>query len=272
MTDTTLAIQLFLAGKRAKGLAPKTLESYRYRLGVYERTHPTLPTAPDTIEQFLANVGPSLENRETYYRLLRNFYNVLTKKQVVISNPVLNLEAPVLRRKVARSLTPSELARLLSWPSHSTQMSAYLHLLADTGLRLSEALSVTAQDFGEWTVKVSGKVGEREVPISPAILGMVLGALPWPWSSGQAAGLAVRKAFRAAGFTGKRASAHSLRHTFVRLWEGDETLLQGILGWTSLRMLKVYRPYHLHRAIEQHHQYSPLRQAQKASTYQATFL
>lgn len=270
--NTAQAIKLFLVGKQAKGLSPHTLDHYRYRLGIFARHTPHLSTDPDSIALFLATIRGSQENRETYYRLLRNFYNVLVKKHLIESNPVLGVEAPALRHKVARSLSIQELWRLLSCPGHSTQMSAFLHLLADTGLRLSEALSVTAQGLGERTVKVSGKTGEREVPISPAVVGMVLQASPWPWASGQAAGLAVRKAFRKAGFSGKRASAQTLRHTFVRLWAGDETLLQGVLGWTSLRMLKTYRPYNLPRALEQHRQYSPLRLAQVARTCQMALL
>ena len=43
------------------------------------------------------------------------------------------------------------------------------------------------------------------------------------------------------------------------MWEGDETLLVGIMGWTSGAMLRVYRPYNLSRAKRQHRQYSPLR-------------
>ena len=257
---TADAIDSFLTSKRTKGLSERTLASYSYRLKVFARLQPELLTDPTSIESFLAKTGPSLENRETYYRLLRNFYNVIVKRRLVSSNPVLEIESPLLRPKLARSLAPEALNLLLTHPSHSPHIVAFLYLLADTGIRLSEALSVSANDFGSGTVVVTGKTGEREVPISPLVRGMVLDALPWPWSSYQAAGLAVRRAFRRAGITGRRASAHTLRHTFVRLWDGDETLLQGILGWTSLRMMKIYRPYNLKRAIAQHAQYGPLRQ------------
>ena len=94
---------------------------------------------------------------------------------------------------------------------------------------------------------------------------MVISVLPWPWGSWQAAVLAVRRAFKSAGITGKRASAHPLRHTFVRMWEGDESLLVGILGWTSPRMLAVYRPYDLKRAVAQHQHNSPAMAALAAS-------
>ena len=87
---------------------------------------------------------------------------------------------------------------------------------------------------------------------------MVLAALPWPWSSANYAGMAVSEAFRRVGIPGPRAGAQTLRHTFVRYWQGDETLLVGIMGWTTGRMLKVYRPYDLDRAIHQHGMFTPV--------------
>ncbi|KKN15311.1 hypothetical protein LCGC14_0987330 [marine sediment metagenome] len=254
------SMAVFLTAKAAKGLSPRTIETYSYRLGIFARRFPKLPVCPEPIEGFLANVGPTQETRETYYRLLRNFYRFLRRRRLIHSNPLDQIEPPILQPKVARSLKPEQLRLLLTNPDHPAQVRAFLYLLADTGLRLSEALAIDrVEKLGLDTVVTTGKTGEREVPVSPSVAGMVADALPWPWSSRDAAGLAVRKAFRRAGIVGKRASAHTLRHTFVRLWEGDESLLVGILGWTTPRMLKVYRPYDLARAIRQHLLHSPIR-------------
>ena len=255
---TTKSIAVFMATKQAKGLSQLTLDSYQYRLGAFARYYRKLPTRPAQIEHFLAQAGPSQANRETYYRLFRNFYNVLTKRRMIKANPVLQLDPPRLPRKVARSLTLDQLGTLLHHPSHTPQIRAFLWLLADTGIRLSEALSITAGSINGHITLVDGKTGQREVPISPRVGRMVLDALPWPWASYQAAGLAVRRAFRQADLIGSRMSAHALRHTFCRQWTGDETLLQGIMGWTSLRMLRTYRPYVLERAIAQHRECGPL--------------
>ncbi len=256
--NTTDAIHLFLAAKRAKGLSKHTLAVYDYRLQKFARTYPELATRSSDLEEFLACAGPSPENRDTYYRLLRNFFGWLRRRRHIKRNPVREVEAPRLPFKIARSLNRQSLHQLLLYPAHSAPVSAFLHLLADTGLRLSEALSIDTTSFEDDTVRVAGKVGEREVPISPRIKQKVLEALPWPWHSSQAASLAIRRAFRCAGLRGKRASAHTLRHTFTRLWEGDESLLVGILGWTSHRMLKIYRPYNMKRAVAQHRRYSPI--------------
>jgi len=257
---TKHAVTLFLTAKQAKGLSASTLDVYHYRLNLFARQFPHLPITPEPIESWLANPSWTAESRETYYRLLRNFYRWLARRKQ-ISNPISEVEPPILRRKIARSLNNQELVQLLTWPGHAPAIRAFLYLLADTGLRLSEALSVSSRSKfsrARGTVSVSGKVGDREVPVSHWIRELVCSVLPWPWASRDAAGLAVRRAFRVAGITGRRASAQTLRHTFVRQWEGDESLLVGIMGWTTSRMMRVYRPYDVKRAVQQHGMFSPL--------------
>jgi len=260
MMDTATAVQLFITAKRAKGLSFSTLTVYRYRLDLFARQFMALPTKPEPIESWLANPSWSAESKDTYYRLLRNFYRWLSKRKN-IPNPISQIEPPALHRKIARSLERHELMQLLAFTNHSQTVKAFLYLLIDTGLRLSEALSITSRgkfNRDRGTVSVSGKTGDREVPVSPWVRELVCSVLPWPWASRDAAGWAVRKAFRASGITGRRSSAHTLRHTFVRLWEGDESLLVGIMGWTTSRMMRVYRPYDVKRAVQQHSMFSPL--------------
>ncbi len=288
---TSHAISAFLAAKEAKGLSVRTLTHYRYRLGVFERMYPELPMQATQLDTFLGRVGPSQESRETYYRLLRNLYRFLARRPrpddgptafikrrilgrtYIRANPIEDVEAPILKPRVARSLTAAQLHLLLTHPGHSPAARAFLYLLADTGLRLSEAMSVDHADkVGLDTIVVVGKVGEREVPISPRVAGMVAEQLPWPWTSNRSLWDVIRKAFERAGLGGKRASAHTLRHTFVRLWEGDESLLVGILGWTSARMLRVYKPYNINRAIEQHREFSPIVAAEKETLAQPRLL
>ena len=257
--NTVAGLTAFLVAKTAKGLSPQTLEGYRYRLSIFARLNRVLPTKPDKIESFLALTGPSQETKATYFRILRVFYNWLERRQDITQNPIKMVEPPLLRPTVARSLSPEVLSVLLNHPGHSPTIRAFLFLLADTGLRLSEALSIKSSDaFAGATATVTGKVGEREVPVSPVVRTMVTTVAPWPWANHQTAGLAVRRAFRRAAIYGCRASAQTLRHTFVRNWRGDESLLVGILGWSSPRMLNVYRPYDLRRAVEQHRQLSML--------------
>ena len=257
--NTDEAIAAFLIGKRARGLSARTIEGYHYRLGLFAKAYPRLPEAPTELEKFLASQGPTLETRDTYYRLLRNFYRWIRRRGLTDSNPFDRLDAPILRRKVARAFSDDELRRILAYP-HRPHHIAFLYFLFDTGARLSETWAIDGQHhFGDGVVLVEGKTGEREVPVSPEVRKMVLDVLPWPWASRDAAGLAVRRAIKQAGIDGSRASAQTIRHTFVRRWEGDETVLIGIMGWTSGAMLRVYRPYNLNRARSQHRQNSLLR-------------
>ena len=109
---------------------------------------------------------------------------------------------------------------------------------------------------------MSGKTGQRYVPVTDWVWEAVKLVMPWLWTSRDAAGMAVRRAFKLAGFQGRRASAQTIRHTFVRLWRGEETAPVGTLGWTSPRMLARYRPFDVDRAKEQHAHHNPLNLAE----------
>ena len=251
----------FLAAKKAKGLEKATLNNYSLRLMRFGQHFAVLPMAADVVEGHLVTIRGS-ENRHGEYRVLKTLYRWLHRKGRIRRNPIEEVEAPVVPKKVARALTREELRQLLDF-QHRPVDKAFLDLLVDTGLRVGEAVSIREPwHFREGVVVVKGKVGEREVPVSSITRDAVLPFLPWPWTTAVGAKQAVSRAFRRAGILGKRASAQTLRHTFCRLWDGDETVLEGIMGWTSPRMRRVYRPYDLKRAKEQHEEWSsPVREA-----------
>ncbi len=257
---TQAAIDKFVAARTAVGVSPRTLEGYRYRLGRFATAFTRLPNRPDQIEAFLAKQGPSDETRSTYFRLLSAFYRWLQQRRLFRKNPMPSIPPPFVSRKVARALSRDELATLLTHEGFTPQVRALLWLLADTGVRIGEAFAITKIDPWLGRVVVNGKTGERELPIHPWVARMVTNSLPWTWRTPNAASRAVRRAFRAAGLGGKRASAHTLRHTFTRMWMGDESLLVSIMGWTSPRMLKIYKPYNVVAAAAQHRLHSPIRQ------------
>lgn len=253
-------VQRFMVAKKNKGITKKSQENYRYFFRGFIKKFPVLPLKPEEIEEFLIGTSENVVTRQSYDRKLRALYNFLVLRGVIATskNPMKLIEKPVPAKKVARSLTTEELRQLFT-AHHPKKHLAFLLFLANTGVRLSEALSAdTPEKFKENTVMVRGKEGEHEVPISPDVRAEVLQAIPWPWASYFAASRAVRRAFRRAGITGKRASAHTLRHTFVQHWEGDESVLIEIMGWTTGRMLQVYKAFHAKRAVQQHRQYNPL--------------
>ena len=258
---TAEAVGQFVAAKAARGLSDATMRNYRSRLGRFADRFAALPMSSSIIEDHLSTIGgPS--NRHGEFRVLRTFYRWLKTKKKIRQNPVDEVEAPVVAKKVARSLNGEELQQLLNF-DHRPVDRAFLCLLADTGLRIGEALSIRGPaQFHSGMVVVRGKVGEREVPISDHIKDVVLPFLPWPWATVDGAKRAVSRAFGRAGIQGPRASAQTLRHTFCRLWDGDESVLEGIMGWSSARMRPVYRPYDTRRAKAQHRLWS-----MRAATY-----
>tara|TARA_B100000029_G_scaffold97226_1_gene87511 strand:+ start:7554 stop:8606 length:1053 start_codon:yes stop_codon:yes gene_type:complete len=184
--------------------------------------------------------------RQTVYRWHRGIYAIPQDKLNILLE--LNGAAP---------LTPFE---LLNERTHRDRkyLRPFIYLLMDTGIRLGEALSVNESSFHDGFVEVSGKVGDRVVPVSPIVEQLCKSVLPWPWERSYTAGQAVRRALKRVGIKGERASAHTLRHTFCRNWDSDESVLVDIMGWTSPRMLSVYRPFNKRVAKELHESNSPL--------------
>jgi len=249
---THQAVSAFFAAKQGI-YARSTRSQYLLILGILGDSHDRLPDKPEPLELLLAAPTWALETRLTYQRRLATFYNWLTRRGLIKHNPMPLVERPRLRQQIHRSLNTADLSHLLHEARHTPAMKAFLWLLIDTGLRVSEAWSVGnhIQDTDGF-LKVDGKVGVRLVPVSDRVLDAVRFVLPWPWSNGSIAGASVRKAFKAAGFSGKHASAQSIRHAFVRAWDGDMTALRDVMGWTSLKMLSRYRPYDMDRAKREH--------------------
>ncbi|GAJ04485.1 unnamed protein product [marine sediment metagenome] len=77
------------------------------------------------------------------------------------------MHAPRVKKKIRATLEPGEEMRLLeSVPESNLRDRAILTLFVDSGIRSSELTGLRPQDIGMETVRVSGKTGEREVPIS----------------------------------------------------------------------------------------------------------
>ena len=268
--DTSQCIQAFLRAKASAKRSPKTLERYHSQLQRFATVHNQLPTDPVSLDRFLSGIEGEPETRDTYYRTLSSFYSWLVRRRIVKENPMISVDAPVLRQKIPRLLQPDELYRLLTHEAHPDRERALLFFLADSGARIGEAAGLRVEDLRDGFVILGGKTGQRFAPLSNKVRQMVLelprGRSSFAWIGrcgplGQSALVhLVIAAFRRAGFIGRRYSAHALRHTFGTMWEGDEIVLQQILGHKKLAMVQRYRQYRLGRAIRQHEVYSPLSQ------------
>ena len=266
--DTAQVTQLFLDSRRLSGRSKATISLYSLVLRRFSDWYDTLPSEPEPIEVWLAAINGQPETRHMYFRTLRTFYRWLELRHKV-SNPMRYVEAPTVLRKLPRYLTTRELGSLLEFPSHSTRDKALLYFLADTGVRAGEAASLSCENiFDGWGI-VTGKSGQRFIPLSPITQAMLANVVPktgpvWqgsrgPLSSGGIQKL-VKRRMKAAGLRGKKLGPHLLRHTFATLWTGEEIVLQNVMGHSTLHMTTRYRQLRHSHVRSQHEAHSPLKE------------
>lgn len=279
------------------GSSEETRAGYRYTLlgGQRPRRPPTgfvpfarafprrLPTSHRDLNRYF-NALPaamSRERRDTIWRHLHAFYAWVGRTYKVWGkedNPIRLVERPQLRRRERRFFTLQELATILTWPGYSRRDRALLHLIADGGPRLGD-ITVRWEDFVDPPVPVpgvakllrvgrDGKSGERYIPVSPEtmqlLLGLGDGEYVFTTRRGRPLGrryasVLVRRLLARAGITGRRASAHTLRHTVASLAQGDLLDLQYLLGHSSPSVTALYRHGQALRVAQSHAQFSLVR-------------
>lgn len=260
---TEQAVYLFLKSRQAKGLSPQTIRWYKGILNAFARQYDRLPKTPEAIEDFISSCTAGDEYRHGYYRALRALYRFLQKRYSK-RNPIDKLDPPKRTKKTPLTLTPDQVNQLLRFP-HPPAIKMALLFLTDTGCRIGELSNLKPEDISQtpwgYVVKVRGKTGERLVPINPEVYHALLKNLPLPYSPFRLRRL-VSQAFHNAHIPG---SAHTLRHTFGTLWQGDELVLQQIMGHAYLSTTQLYRHLRTQTLSEQHHRYSPLRMVMASS-------
>lgn len=234
-----------------------TIKWYSVILCKFANRYPKLPTRPELIEDFIIDTQAGDERKHGYFRTLRCFYRFLHKRFQIL-NPMDCIEPPRRKRKNPRILSPDELDQLLCFP-HPPEIKAALLFLCDTGTRLGELANLKEMNIQEmpwgYIAKLNGKTGERPVPLSVETYHALVQNLPFGYSKDYL-GRKIAQAFKDAHIKG---TAHTLRHTFATLWEGDELALQNILGHTSLSTTKIYRHLRSEILSSQHRQFSPLK-------------
>lgn len=290
--ETKAAIRAFLLDRESSNTSPRTVDWYRQKLWSFCDRYPELPETSEPIREFMCALNGEDETKHGYFRCLRAFYNFVHQEygfplsadqKSADANPIKKLKAPRVRRKVMRSLSLEELHRLLNAPNGCRESSWHLRdqaivtLLADTGIRLGEAILTWDALNGE-TIYVNGKTGEREVPVSPETRQLLeklrewndtdFGPSPYVFQGKKGPltprGIqqAVRRAFQRAGLNGHRSSPHTLRHTFGRNWVaegGDPHTLQDIFGHATMTMVRRYVAMNTKERIRQHRRFSPVR-------------
>jgi len=181
LIDNTIIIDAFLDDTWLEsGLSQSTLSAYRSDLKKFcewgEDSKLVLEqTSRETILDCLAfrsNKNFSARSTARVTATFRRFFRYLLKTERIFIDPMLELKSPKISRSLPKSLSESDVDRLLNAPDLTTALglrdAAMLETLYATGLRVTELVSLTLNQFDSITglVRVIGKGSrERLVPL-----------------------------------------------------------------------------------------------------------
>lgn len=274
---TEKAIAAFLTSRKARNLSPKTLEYYRWCLS-HIADHHQVPTTPVDLELILGLATGHLapQSVQDLWRGLRVFYRWLGLRYQVpnpierlnpYGQPDLMVPAPRVPPQLPRVLSTDQVSRLIDQGCQSRRDRAMVLIILDTGIRLSEVASIDKEQMSPDVLRVNGKRGVREVPITHQVLVdlLTLGTETSPWTTRNRdtltrAGIehAYKRIFARAKVNG---AAQSLRHTFATQYlrrGGNLFNLQRILGHSDIKTTMVYVHLVNEDLIRDHQRVSPV--------------
>ncbi|MCD6705492.1 MAG: site-specific tyrosine recombinase XerD [Thiobacillus sp.] len=277
------------------GLADLTLAAYRRDLKTFgawlekERSHALNTAAASDIEAYLAwRFASRAQPRSAarYTSALKRFYRYLLRENLIAFDPTLNLDSPKLPRSLPKTLTETDVERLLDSADAATPLGlrdrAMLETLYATGLRVSElvGLKLTAVNLSDGVLRVTGKGNkDRLVPLGeeavqwlrsylaesrPLLLERNLSDAVFVTARGggmtrQAFWYLIKRHARTAGIT-RPLSPHTLRHAFAThlLNHGaDLRVVQMLLGHSDISTTQIYTHVARERMKQLHAQHHP---------------
>ena len=268
------AVRLFLTYCKAKGLAPKTLQTYEASLEKLQNfmasneIEPTLPGV-EILRSFVAALldqGMARTSIAIYMRSVHCFYNFLAREEIIEATPMARVEIPKVPMQYPEVLTEAQMKALLKACPRNTitgiRNYAIVLTFIDTGIRLSELVNLDLEDtdLRSRTIRIrNGKGGkERQVFMGRKLFhalrkwldvrGFSLPSEALFVSSRSGDRLDKRNVARILERLGKKAGLsqvhpHLLRHTFATHYimnGGDPFTLQRLLGHSSIKTTMIY--------------------------------
>ena len=238
---------------RPEGLSPLSIKYYRAYLN-RSISVVSLNTSGRDIIAFMKSLKCSPGGKHSYYRTLKTFYNWLYSRKSgyhlnIQDNPILDVDAPKLERKILPSLTPEQLDLVME-QACCLRDKAIISLLADSGLRLNELSNIEVQniDWENRLIKVKCK-GNKE---GLAVFGKRTDSLLKEWLNIyepdeklfdlKFRGVSIMLK-RLSDKTGLPCNAHTFRRTFASILakRGVDSLHIMRLGrWSSIQMVERY--------------------------------
>jgi integrase/recombinase XerC len=244
-------LELFLQSRQARGVSPRTLQYYRERLSKFIAHVNYLSADRLAIEKYLNSTPPNqygLATRHASYRAIKAFYRWLST-EYDLHNPVAGIAAPILGKPILPSLSREQVMLLIE-QAETVRDKAIIALFAESGLRLSELVSIRHENI-DWSLRIIRIVGKgRKEAYAP--YGQLTDKYLKSWlmeyqPDGNLWGLnqwgVVSMLRRLQAMTGLPCNPHTFRRTFACLLRkaGLDVLTIKELGrWESIDMVQRY--------------------------------
>lgn len=287
------AKDLFRVYCSAKGLSPRTIETYLFSIGRLERflnRASETPHIPDhhELRQFIGYMlgrGLSRQTIRVRMRSVRVFLGFLEREGIMERNPMRRVEIPRVPESIPTVLTDDQMAALIKaldrpgW--HSKRNRAMVMTFLDTGVRLSEliGLDLSDVDLRQGSVLVRNGKGARDRTVyaghslrralrqwveargvSPSCPGLFITKRDTRIHR-RYIGRIVENAASRAGLSGLRVHPHALRHSFATAYirhGGDVFSLQSLLGHSTVTTTRRYVTFAGTSLQEAHAKASPV--------------
>lgn len=165
--------ELYLSDCRSRQLSAKYLQSIKWTFDNLKRVMGDTLIVNVTQDQIQLYMAKELErNRKPRgvsddLRVIRAAFNWAIEQKWLTINPVTKIKFPKTPRQIPKRLSLTEFKQLVNAIDREDDRNIAIALIL-TGLRISELLSLTWQDYhmGERYIFIQGKGGhEREIPI-----------------------------------------------------------------------------------------------------------
>lgn len=260
-------VPMFIAYKRAQGLAPRTMKDYGKTLGLLFRLHPDALDAPrEATLAFLSRyAAPNSYN--TRFAVLSVFWRWMMEEGFIRGDgyPLRGLKKRKPQHRIVQ-LSEKDIGRLLKQPDRTTYCGlrdyALILLQIDTGARPSEALTLAPGDYNreEGSITIRAEHAKtrvaRTLPLSGATMDAMdrlLAVRPREWSESPLFCSDDGTPFQVTSWTrrivdygaavGLHVTAYHLRHVaaLMLLRRGASAFtVQRVLGHSSLSTTRIY--------------------------------
>lgn len=275
----------FLNFKVAQHTAPRTLQDYQKEFTKFFKSYDSKAPIEDEVVKYFAAIpdtSPAVYNRP--YECLSCFFNYCVEHKYLESNPIKssglvkkkdegNIEAasPAAIKKLLKACNKKEFTGLRNW--------TIINLMMDTGVRTSELVSLTDEDYNpeERYIVVKKTVAktrtQRILYVSTSTanaLNKLISVKPEGWSNyifpsrdgNKLDTNQLARQFRTlSAEAGVKITPYQLRHSFATyaLENGmDVVALQRTMGHTDIKMTTRYIDNSTKQLKQAHDKYSPI--------------